>query len=68
MSDLKLHDHGTWKGPCSPERHALIESGKATDLEGEAVYRWFKCTIEHDGRAACACCGTVLISTLKVSP
>jgi hypothetical protein len=66
-----LHDHGSWKGPCSQERHDLITYG-ARDKEGKRETmesfkkRWLAFTlpavIADNDVHVCACCGTRLVA------
>lgn len=42
-----FHDHGTWRGPCSKERHAAIAS------DAKSFFLW---VIRVEGEYLCLCC------------
>ena len=66
--DKPFHDHGDWKGPCSPERHALIMAGGPPDRKESpprsaaerARFTLGSCRL-FDGNLCCACCRAVLL-------
>mgnify|MGYP007130757144 CR=1 FL=1 len=66
MNDPRpYHDHGSWQGPCSAGRHALILAGGPPGPRPEAeraayTAQW---TRRSPDGLRCACCRSLLAAT-----
>jgi hypothetical protein len=65
--DRPCHDHPTWKGPCSQERHELLLDGGPADRDGmpprscwERICYLLAWTRFRQGGIYCACCQSKL--------
>lgn len=55
-----FHDHGSFNGQCSKEKHAVVANGRKIDGEMEPVQasmkRMFEFTRQLPDGIYCACC------------